>query len=222
MQRIPEEELMDTDAQARAYAQADFDEPHDMFIELFKEAFPGEDITGQVLDLGCGPADISIRFARVFPQCRIDGVDGAEAMLAYGREAVASAGLADRIHLVHGRLPETTLPRQDYEAVICNSLLHHLHDPMVLWESVKRYAGRRAPVFIMDLMRPESREQAQWMMDEYLGDEPEILRQDFFNSLLAAYIVAEVQQQLQQAGLDHLTTRVVSDRHMTVAGWAGI
>jgi len=73
MQRITEPELMNDEAQARAYAQANFDEPHDMFIQEFKAAFPGTDVSGHILDLGCGPADISIRFAQSFPDCVIDG-----------------------------------------------------------------------------------------------------------------------------------------------------
>ncbi|HEX6174620.1 MAG TPA: SAM-dependent methyltransferase, partial [Candidatus Binatia bacterium] len=62
MERIPEPELMDEDEQARAYALADFAEPHNHFVELFRECFPDEAITGHVLDLGCGPADVTLRF----------------------------------------------------------------------------------------------------------------------------------------------------------------
>lgn len=40
MQRIPEPDLMDDDAQARAYAEADFSEPHENFIALFKQQWP--------------------------------------------------------------------------------------------------------------------------------------------------------------------------------------
>ena len=67
MERQPEPDLMDEEEQARAYALADFEAPHENFVELFKQRFAGEDITGDVLDLGCGPADVSIRFARHFP-----------------------------------------------------------------------------------------------------------------------------------------------------------
>lgn len=81
MMRIPEPELMNDPAQARIYAAADFSEPHGRFIELFAERFPDIRPRGLVLDLGCGPADISIRFARAYLSCRIVGVDGAPAML---------------------------------------------------------------------------------------------------------------------------------------------
>lgn len=221
MQRTPEPELMDSDAQAAAYAHADFEQPHNMYIQLFREAFPGEAVTGRVLDLGCGPADITIRFAGAFPECVIDAVDGAEQMLKYGRDAVAAAGLTRRIQLIHGYLPGTTLPHTAYDAVISNSLLHHLRDALVLWQTVKTHAGPSAPIFIMDLMRPDSIDDARALMEEYAAGEPDVLRQDFFNSLLAAYTVDEVRQQLERTGLDALDVRAASDRHLIVAGRLG-
>ncbi len=218
MERIPEPELMAEDEQARAYALADFAEPHNRFIELFRESFPDETITGRVLDLGCGPADVTLRFARAFPDCCIDGVDGAERMLHYGRIAVAQARLETRVRLIHGYLPGVALPCARYNAVISNSLLHHLRDPMVLWDTIKAYARPGAPVFIMDLMRPESRAQAQALVDQYAANEPEVLRHDFFNSLLAAYRIDELAGQLAHAGLTHFTVHAASDRHLTISG----
>lgn len=221
MKRTPEPELMDTDAQAAAYAHADFEQPHNMYIQLFRETFSGKAVTGHVLDLGCGPADITIRFARAFPDCTMDAVDGAGQMLKYGRIAVAAAGLAQRIRLIHGHLPGAALPHTAYDAVISNSLLHHLRDPLVLWHAVRAHAKTGAPVFIMDLMRPNSVDRARSLMEEYAGGEPDVLKQDFFNSLLAAYSVEEVRQQLAQTGLDHLNVQAVSDRHLIVSGRLG-
>lgn len=217
MERTPEPELMDDDAQARAYAEADFEAPHSSFIELFRERFPEPE--GFVLDLGCGPADIALRFARAFPAARVHGVDGAPAMLHYGRRAIHAAGLQGRVQLCEGYLPGAVLPRRGYEAVISNSLLHHLADPAVLWEAVRAHALPGAPVFVMDLMRPASRAEAESMVDEYAAGEPPVLRHDFFHSLLAAYRPDEVRAQLAAAGLGGaLQVEAVSDRHLVAWG----
>jgi len=222
MQRIPEPDLMDDDAQARAYAEADFTEPHENFITLFRQQWPGRAVVGHVLDLGCGPADISIRFSRAFPDCTIEGVDGADEMLAYGIKAVAAAGLSQRIDLTHCYLPDEELMQQPYDAVISNSLLHHLKDPMTLWQTiaacVKSDSTDGVPVFVMDLMRPESEAEVKRMVELYVANEPDILRHDFHHSLFAAYRVDEVRAQLEAAGLDSLKVEAVSDRHLIVAG----
>ncbi len=62
MDRVLEPELMDDPTQAEAYAGADFAEENQGFVDRFKEYFP-DFLQGKVLDLGCGPADIPIRFA---------------------------------------------------------------------------------------------------------------------------------------------------------------
>jgi ubiquinone/menaquinone biosynthesis C-methylase UbiE len=219
MNRIPEPELMNDPGQAQAYAQADFCAPNSLFVQLFKEAFPDYN-PDHILDLGCGPADITIRFARIFPNSLITGVDGASRMLNYGREAIAACGLqGHRVVLQERILPDATIPVAGFQAIISNSLLHHLADPQVLWRSIKRAAAPGAAVLVMDLKRPVSREDAARLVHTYAASEPDVLQQDFGNSLLAAYQVDEIRNQLALAGLAGLQVAEVSDRHLAVKGY---
>ena len=96
-----------------------------------------------------------------------------EAMLAAGRPRIAAAGLAGRVSLYRCHLPRDRLPRSRYDAVISNSLLHHLGDPAVLWQAIEAHAGPGAPVFVMDLLRPESPERAQAQLWEQLWYTPD-------------------------------------------------
>lgn len=217
MQRIPEPELMSDEDQAIAYANADFEEPHNHFISLLKDSIA--DLlpeSGLAMDLGCGAADISIRFAKVFQHYQIDALDGSAAMLAEGEKALNASNLSRRITLIQDYLQETTLASKEYDVIFSNSLLHHLHDPMLLWNCIKNAKGN-PKVFIMDLMRPDSKEKVDWMVKEYAAGEPEVLQRDFYNSLKAAFTPDEVKQQLNDAGLDNFKVSVVSDRHLTVS-----
>lgn len=218
MDRIPESELMNDAQQARAYAQADFAEPHDRCIALLLDCWPNLSQTGAALDLGCGPGDITLRFARALPHWLVDGLDGSAAMLHYGHMAVQQAGLAERITLQEAYLPQGKAPRDRYDLIFSNSLLHHLSDPMVLWQCIHRWAQPNTAIFIMDLMRPDSPEAAAQLVNHHAVNEPEILRCDFYNSLLAAYRIDEVRGQLQQAQLSNLVVKPVSDRHFIVWG----
>lgn len=217
MERIPEPELMDDEEQARAYSEADFAEPHQRFVALCQERL-GPSLEGTVLDLGCGPADVTVRFAHAYPRCRIHGVDGSEAMLRFGRARVEREGLSGRVELFRAYLPDEAPPLEAYDAVLSNSLLHHLKEPMALWDTVRAFAKPGAPVFVMDLMRPESRDEAARFVELYAKGEPEVLRKDFFHSLLAAYRTDEVEAQLARAGLESLTVEAVTDRHLIVHG----
>lgn len=218
MQRILEPELMNDTAQALAYAQADFDAPHNMFIQAFKDTYAREKISGHILDLGCGCADISIRFALAYPNCEIDGIDGASKMLMQGRLAIQKTQMEDRIHLHEGMLPGATLPRENYAVIISNSLLHHLHQPDVMWASIKQFGSPRSRIFIMDLIRPESERVAKEFVELYASKEPQILKRDFFHSLCAAFLPEEIQSQLKLAGLSQLNLEILSDRHVLISG----
>lgn len=218
MWRIPEPELMDDPAQAEAYADADFSEPNALFSDIFNARFGSVEVGGYVLDLGCGPADIALRLARANPRCRVHGVDGSEPMLRMATKRIVNASLAERIALFQCTLPRVVVPRACYDAVISNSLLHHLADPRALWNTIKRLARPGAPILVMDLVRPPGHNEVERLVRVYAADAPAVLRKDFERSLLAAYSVDEVLEQLAVAGFDYLDVQLVSDRHFTVAG----
>ena len=219
MKRIPEPELMDTDEQARAYAAADFSAAHQSYVTLFSETFPKRPTKATVLDLGCGPADVTIRFAKANPGYTFHAVDGSAAMLNCARQALKSRRrLIQRIKLVGGYIPGVPIPRKGYDLILSNSFLHHLHDPKVLWRCIRRHAKTGTLVFITDLFRPASRARAKALVRKYSHAEPPILKRDFYNSLLAAFTPGEIEDQLEEAGLVPLLVRVISDRHLMIFG----
>lgn len=216
MDRTLEPELMDDLKQAEAYAHADFEEENQGFVERFKEYFP-EFSQGTVLDLGCGPADIPIRFTKLFPACQIIGVDASAPMIQLGEQAVKAAGLTDRIALRCERYEEVAGARIA-DAVMSNSLLHHLPNPLQFWQKIRQLVRPGAPVLVMDLLRPESLDAAQAIVDQYAANEPDILRRDFYNSLLAAFTEDEIGSQLARMNLTRLLIDVPDDRHWVVGG----
>jgi 2-polyprenyl-3-methyl-5-hydroxy-6-metoxy-1,4-benzoquinol methylase len=218
MERIPEPELMDGLDQARAYAEADFADVNAGFVQSFAACFPDLPAALNILDLGCGPGDIPIRLARAYPEALIQAVDGAPAMIELAEQAMAGTAVAERVILVQSTIQEMPDPATPFHAVVSNSLLHHLHDPAVLWHALPRQGAPGTAVYVMDLRRPQSAAKAAALVEEYAGDEPEQLRTDFYQSLMAAFTPAEVEWQLAAAGLDDLSVRSVSDRHLLVSG----
>jgi len=219
MERVIEPELMDGLEQAEVYANANFKEPHRRVIELFDIEFPGTEIKGAILDLGCGPGDITFRFAERFPDAVIVGVDGAAAMIKLAnKRKVREQGIADKVKFIEGSVPGAAIPGGPYDLIVSNSLLHHLHQPNILWKTIQNYASPGTKIFVVDLFRPESEKEAERIVSEYSGNEPELLKRDFYNSLRAAFKPAEVEQQLAGVDLSELSVKVVSDRHLIVYG----
>ncbi len=216
MKRTCEPELMEDKTQVLAYAQADFSEPNDRFIKSLKTFIGAGGFEGYALDLGCGPGDISCRFAMAYPSAHIDALDGSAAMLDYAESTIPS-DLKTRVRFIRGKLQTVSLPRSRYELIFSNSLLHHLPEPQALWHFIKRYATNGTRVAIMDLFRPQSVQQAKDIVEIYAASEPEILQRDFYHSLLAALTLEEIEEQLHEAGLKFDVARI-SDRHVFISG----
>ncbi|NKN34344.1 class I SAM-dependent methyltransferase [Marichromatium bheemlicum] len=211
---------MDTEEQARAYAEADFSESNSLFMRLLARHASGGLPGTAALDLGCGPADIVHRLLRTYPRLHCDALDGAMTMLEQARTTLEAGGepFAGRWQLIHDRLPSSRLEGCRYDLILSNSLLHHLHDPQVLWQTIRTQANPDALVLVMDLFRPPSAGWAEALVETYVADEPEVLRSDFRHSLFAAYEPCEVVEQLNTAGLEGFEVGVVSDRHLAVWG----
>lgn len=236
MERICEPELMDEPLQAQAYAEADFSGSDQAFTERILQRLamgaPGTAASGSrgILDLGCGPGNISFRLAAALPQAPILGLDGAKAMLAWAeRQRQQGTGRWPHLHFHWARLPLSsqelaaldTLPvpfRPPYSLIVSNSLLHHLHDPAVLWQSVRQLAAPAALVVVRDLRRPPNPETLQKLVERHASSAPAVLRRDFANSLAAAFLPQEVEAQLEAAGLPHFQMESVEDRYLEVSG----
>jgi 2-polyprenyl-3-methyl-5-hydroxy-6-metoxy-1,4-benzoquinol methylase len=216
MERVLEPEVMDDPEQVLAYAEADFEEENQGFVDQFFSLY--DDLESpHVLDVGCGPGDIPIRMARRHSTCRVTGIDASQPMIAYAEQAVQKAGFHDRVQFLCQRFQDVNLS-SPADALISNSLVHHVPNPLRFWYSLKNLLKPGGRVLVMDLLRPESPEVAQTIVEESAANEPERLRHDFFHSLLAAFTEDEVAAQLAELNLSRLMVDVPDDRHWIVYG----
>jgi ubiquinone/menaquinone biosynthesis C-methylase UbiE len=213
--RILEPEIMDGEAEAGAYARADFADSNQWYADHLAAEFPGH--LREIIDLGCGPADVTLRVARAAPHARIVAVDGSGPMLDHARIAVTAAKLSGRITLHLGRIPGLPLAEHRFDAVLSKDMLHHLPDPHALWSEVRRLARPGAAVYVMDLIRPDSPLAAKEIVERVAAHEPPVLKQDFYNSLCAAFTPEEVRNQLRSAELP-LSVVQATERHMLIKG----
>ncbi|MFM2080417.1 MAG: hypothetical protein RLZZ219_1099 [Cyanobacteriota bacterium] len=225
LERVPEPELMDEPEQVRAYAEADFSTSDQAMVERLA-ALCGDDPGAALLDLGCGPGNISFLLARRWPAAAVVGIDGAAAMLAVARDRLG------REPALRGRLAfeQVLLPLPDplaegsrlrgaaFTTLVSNSLLHHLHDPACFWRALPRLAAPGAGVHVQDLRRPDDARSLEALVSAAMGGAPEVLRRDFRASLHAAFTPAEVERQLSEAGLRGLRVEAVGERHLEVWG----
>jgi trans-aconitate methyltransferase len=214
--RIPEPELMNDLEQVLAYAEADFSDTDRFFVNRLKANFPNASFS-RILDLGCGPGNITYLLAEAFPNAHILGIDGAERMIDLAKKRFA--GDSGLIEWDVVSLPWEKVPNHcPFDLIVSNSLLHHLHNPMVLWDAIKS-AGKAGSLFwIGDLRRPDSRMEATKRVNTYAKEAPDVLKKDYFNSLLAAFTPDEIAAQLEIAGLHDVLIDCPTDRHVYISG----
>jgi ubiquinone/menaquinone biosynthesis C-methylase UbiE len=208
MERISEREVMDQSENAKAYADADFDEVNQKFIEkLFSLSNPCD--VSVALDIGTGPGDIPKRLLETRPDWNILATDMSRPMLAQSTKSK---------NLLFFQSDAKNLPIPDgfITFLFSNSLLHHLPDPTPFWNECKRVLHARGTLLVRDLYRPEDQRQAAELVETYAAHEHPILKEDFFNSLLAAFTPDEIETQLEQCGLSEASVEIVSDRHMDI------
>ena len=229
MERICEPELMDDVAQAQAYGAADFSAGDQALVERLVQLLgpAGLEQPLRIVDLGCGPGNISFRLVDRFPQAHVLGLDGAAAMLDLAEQTLERhPHWRQRLCFRPALLPLAPGLASDlgggdgtgFGVVVSNSLLHHLHQPQVLWRTVRQLGRAGAVVLIRDLRRPATAEALRHLVLRHASGAPELLQRDYGHSLAAAFTPAEVRAQLRQAALPQLELRELDDRYLEVAG----
>jgi ubiquinone/menaquinone biosynthesis C-methylase UbiE len=214
--RVLEPEAMDTPEEARDYDAMDHAEVNARFVADFL-AVHGPWRGGTALDVGTGTARIPIELCRVEPAAKVLGIDLAAHMLELGRANVAAAGLEGRIRLdlIDAKaLPETG---QAFEAVLSNSIVHHIPEPAGVLAGMARLVAPGGTLFVRDLARPRDRAELDRLVATYAGAEAPAARDLFAASLHAALTLDEVRALVAALGLPAEDVTMTSDRHWT---WA--
>lgn len=233
-----EPEVMDTPEEARDYDAMDHAEVNRVFaaefLELLAAAVSADagDAPARILDVGTGTARIPIELLRqldalaaaggaVSPALmglRISAIDLAREMLALAERNVRAAGMAGQIALE--RIDAKRLPYPDgaFDAVMSNSIIHHLPDPVQALREMRRVLRPGGVLFVRDLLRPPDEPTLETLVAAYAGNESEHARRMFRDSLHAALTLEEVCDSLAAAGFPAEWARQTSDRHWTAAG----
>ncbi len=216
MPRILEKEVMDDSAHVETYAGADFSNVDELFFKQCRAV--DFEKWKRVLDIGCGFGRIPIEIARRISTAHITAVDASLPMLDTARKMIAASPCESQIKLVHARIPDLPFNPQSFDAIISVYTLHHIPDPIIFWKEIKRLGASGATVMVMDFFRPESQAVAEMLVEKFAGNGHPLLKEDFYNSLRAAFTASEVRAQLVEAGLSHLVVEMISERHILISG----
>jgi len=213
MNRIVEPEVMDTREAAEAYDAMEHGEVDAAFVERVIALGAS---SGHFLDVGTGPAQIPILLAQHCSDIYITAIDLSEEMLKIAKRHVAAAGLTNRITLE--RVDAKTLPYPDntFDGLISNSIVHHIHDAMRALREMGRVVCPQGTVLIRDLIRPETPADAQAFVDLYAAEDTPYQQKLYYDSFLAAFTIAEVNEMLTQMDMPGAVVVQSTERHWSI------
>ena len=215
--RVLEPELMDDPTEAAEYDAMDHAAVNAAFVADFLSTFDGAS-PGLVVDAGAGTALIAIELARR-SAATVLALDAAESMLSLAVENVRAAGLAGRVIPTRGNIRGIPLPAGAADAVVCNTVLHHLADPVEAVRDFVRVLRPGGTLFIRDLYRPDTQVEVERLVALHAADATPTARKLFADSLPAGLTLDEARQTAAAAGLD-ATVEMTSDRHWTLVARA--
>ena len=230
LQRKLEPEVMDSAEDASEYNEMDHSEVNQAFVdellaflgtnEGFKPRLDDEEeeLIG-VLDVGTGTALIPALLCDQHAAFKVMAVDMAVNMLELASYNVHASLRGDQIELVQADAKDLGYESEMFDVVISNSIVHHIHDPKQCVAEMVRVVQAGGAIFVRDLMRPESMETLESIVQTYAGDATEYCQQLFHQSLHAALTLDEMRQLVLDCGWNPDGVQATSDRHWTWAAF---
>tara|TARA_R110002072_G_scaffold302615_1_gene486833 strand:- start:111714 stop:112409 length:696 start_codon:yes stop_codon:yes gene_type:complete len=223
--RTLEPEVMDTAEEAADYDSMDHSSVNRLFVDDLLNAAYAAGFAGQlsfqgnrlrVLDVGTGTAQIPIEFCRRAVNVDIVAIDLAAEMLLLAEQNIRNAGLHGSILLKHVDAKELPFDDGEFDWVISNSIVHHIPEPIDSLREMQRILKPGGLLFVRDLLRPDSSEQVEALVQAHAGNDNDEQQQLFRQSLHAALTLAEMGELMQSLSWPASTVEQTSDRHWTV------
>jgi ubiquinone/menaquinone biosynthesis C-methylase UbiE len=220
LSRVLEPEVMDTAEEALDYDTMDHSVVNGLFADQFVESLRRSSLQPEgrwrVLDVGTGTAQIPIEIVRRRSDVEIVAIDLSREMLKLGQRnlELARATAPIRLELVDAKhLPDADA---SYDAVISNSIIHHIPEPLQSLREMVRVLRPGGILFVRDLMRPPDLATLDSLVGQHAAGANPHQRRLFAESLRAALTVEEVAGLLRQIGLPGEWVTATSDRHWTI------
>jgi arsenite methyltransferase len=189
--RIPEPMVMSDDQQTQQYYQYGLGDTALRAAYLFHARLASKTIKNRskVLDLGCGPANQLSLIAQLNPDVMFYGVDLSDSMISIAKKNCDDLGLKN-VSFIHDDITKLgKIADKSYDGVISSVALHHLNSEKDLestFKNISRVLTENAAVYITDFLLVKNRKTIDYLLT-LNSNQPELFRQDYENSLLAAF-----------------------------------
>ena len=188
-------------AYASAASQQHLDALDNTFVDhVLSLGVPEGMQDGRLLDVGCGPGNITLKIARRLPRFLVVGLDRSANMVRAARRAAAELEMESRVTFQQAHASRIPFADGSFDIVLSNSVMHHLASPLKSFEEMLRVAKPDGAIMVRDLRRP-SRLAYPWHVRWYGRHYSGIMKRLFEDSVRAAYTPGELVEMLGRSGM---------------------
>ena len=229
MERTVEPELMEKADQVNSYAKADFSKEENNLINqisyylLKNEINLGEE--DLIVDLGCGPGNISEKLSIKWPRAKVVGIDGSKEMILKAeskRKNSLKRGRLNNLRYIFTDIknlePSKITKDKNISLLVSNSLIHHITYLEDFFNCIKRLSTNKTVNFHKDLRRPNNEKSALKLKEKCSNKYDDILTNDYYASLKASYTLKELRNFLLKYQLSSLEVFEEGDQYLIIYG----
>jgi len=228
MKRVPEPELMEEKEQVISYDEADFSEGEVNLINQINHYLSIKNISlGEkdlIVDLGCGPGNISEKLAIRWPNTEVVGVDGSKEMILraeYNKNISANQKLKNLRYIcsdIKDIKSNNFLLKKKISLLVSNSLIHHITNLEDFFNTIRSLSSKITVNFHKDLKRPSDEKSALELKAQCSTKYNAILTNDYYASLRASYTFKELKNFTLENDLSSLDVFEEGENYLIVYG----
>ena len=229
MERIPEPELMEKKEQVISYDEADFSEGEINLINQINHYLLEKNISlsekDLIVDLGCGPGNISEKLAIKWPNTEVVGIDGSKEMILraeHNKEISNNKKKLKNLRYICADIKDIKstnfLLKKKISLLVSNSLIHHITHLEDFFKTIRSLSSNSTVNFHKDLKRPLDEKSALELKAQCSTKYNEILTNDYYASLRASYTFKELKNFTLENNLSSLDVFEDGDEYLIVYG----
>jgi len=229
MNREPEPELMKKKSQVKAYSSADFSSGEINLIKFISNYLYLNNINlsrnDLIVDLGCGPGNISEKLSEKWPDVYVLGIDGSQEMIREAKSRIFKNKTINKYKNLNYLCADIRkissddiLHKRKISLLVSNSFLHHITDIDNFFKYIINLSNKDTLNFHKDLIRPKDEYTALKLKAKCALKYNSVLTSDYYASLRASYRKNEVQEKILEFNLKSMNVIKESEEYLILYG----
>ncbi len=149
---------------------------------------------GKLLEIGPGPAYVSIEIAKRLPKVEIIGLEISDTMIEIAKKNAKEHEVSEKITLKKGDASKMPLEDSEFDFVITSGSLHHWKKPTQVVDEIYRVLRPGCRALVSDLMKDAPKEK----VDDFANKiDSKLMRWGLKHSFKESYTARQIEQMIK-------------------------